>query len=124
MARTDYTATVVSSYLPLTKRETVKAKDMSATISLNDAVAKDTPLVLSPANLIIVDIHNEHGENKDYRKAIIIDKGGNWYSTGSESLYTSLQEIMEDMGDEEYEVEIKRFPSKNYSGEFLKACLV
>ena len=110
----------------LTAKERVKFKDTTNAIQLDEAT-KETSLVIAPDFYVILDVHNEHSEDKDYIKYVIVDKGGNKFVTGSESFFTAFKDIVDEMigTDEEYEVEVYRLPSKNYKGkEFLTCSIV
>ena len=72
-------------------------------------------------------VHNERSEDKDYKKYVVVDKSGNKFVTGSESFFTAMFEIMEEMADagEDFEIQVYRMPSKNYNGkEFLTCSIV
>ena len=110
----------------LTAKERVKFKDTTNAIQLDDAT-KENPLVIAPDFYVILDIHNERSEDKDYVKYIIVDKSGNKFVTGSESFFSAFKSIFDEMGGtgEDYEVEVYRLPSKNYKGkEFLTCSIV
>ena len=110
----------------LTAKERVKFKDTTNAIQLDDAT-KENPLVIAPDFYVVLDIHNERSEDKDYVKYIVVDKTGNKFVTGSESFFTAFKGIFEEMGgtDEDYEIEAYRLPSKNYKGkEFLTCSIV
>lgn len=110
----------------LTAKERVKFKDTTNAVQLDDAT-KGNPLVIAPDFYVILDIHNERSEDKDYVKYIVVDKAGNKFVTGSESFFTAFKSIFEEMGgtNEDYEIEVYRLPSKNYKGkEFLTCSIV
>lgn len=110
----------------LTAKERVKFKDTTNAVQLDDAT-KESGLVISPDFYVILDIHNEHSEDKDYVKYVIVDKSGKKFVTGSESFFSAFKSIVDEMdgADEEYEVEVYRLPSKNYKGkEFLTCSIV
>lgn len=110
----------------LTAKERVKFKDTTNAIQLDEAT-KGNPLVIAPDFYVVLDIHNECSEDKDYVKYIVVDKAGNKFVTGSESFFTAFKAIFKEMGgtDEDYEIEVYRLPSKNYKGkEFLTCSIV
>lgn len=110
----------------LSAKERVKFKDTTNAVQLDEAT-KDKPLRIAPDFYVILDIHNEHSEDKDYVKYVIVSKEGTKYVTGSESFFSSFKAIVDEMGGtgEEYEVEVYRLPSKNYKGkEFLTCSIV
>lgn len=123
---TGFEAKIREASKELSAKERVKFKDTTNAIQLDDAT-KDSSLVISPDFYVILDIHNEHSEDKDYVKYVIVDKSGNKFVTGSESFFSAFKAIIDEMNgtDEEYEVEVYRLPSKNYKGkEFLTCSIV
>lgn len=123
---TGFEAKIREASKQLSAKERVKFKDTTNAVQLDEAT-KDEPLRISPDFYVILDIHNEHSEDKDYVKYVIVSKEGTKYVTGSESFFSSFKAIVDEMGgtDEEYEVEVYRLPSKNYKGkEFLTCSIV
>jgi hypothetical protein len=123
---TGFEAKIREASKELTAKERVKFKDTTNAVQLDDAT-KENPLVIAPDFYVILDIHNEHSEDKDYVKYIVVDKAGNKFVTGSESFFTAFKSIFEEMGgtNEDYEIEVYRLPSKNYKGkEFLTCSIV
>lgn len=135
----NYTATVTESLLELTKREKIKFKTAQEKVSLSDE-AKKGAVILSPKNLVVVEIHNPHTKErqedgttkrveKDYKEYLIETQDGLIYSTSSDSLYSSLHDIMADMINEdgtmeEFEVKVIEKPSSNFAGNFLTCQLI
>ena len=121
-----YSVKVVNSSKQLTARENIKLKDLTNAVSLDSAVTDDTPLMLTPDFWAELHVHNENSKDKDYKKYVIVDKGGNKYHTGSESFFTSYMDIASEMAeaapDEEYTIEVYRRPSKNYAGKSFLTC--
>lgn len=123
---TGYEAKIREASKELTAKERVKFKDTTNAVQLDDAT-KENPLVIAPDFYVVLDIHNERSEDKDYVKYVVVDKAGNKFITGSESFFTAFKDIFEEMGgtDEDYEIEVYRLPSKNYKGkEFLTCSIV
>lgn len=135
----NYSATVTESFLELTKREKIKFKTAQEKISLAEE-AKKGAVILSPKNLVVVDIHNPHTKErqgdgstkrveKDYKEYLIETQDGLLYSTSSDSMYSSLHDIMSDMLNEdgtleEFEVKVIEKPSSNFAGNFLTCQLI
>lgn len=135
----NYTATVTESFLELSKREKIKFKTAQEKISLCDE-AKQGAVILSPKNLVVVEIHNPHTKErqsdgttkrvkKDYKEYIIETQDGLMYSTSSDSLYSSLHDIMTDMLNddgtlEDFEIKVIEKPSSNFAGNFLTCQLI
>lgn len=123
---TGFEAKIREASKELTAKERVKFKDTTNAVQLDDAT-KENHLVIAPDFYVILDIHNERSEDKDYVKYIVVDKAGNKFVTGSESFFTAFKSIFEEMGgtNEDYEIEVYRLPSKNYKGkEFLTCSIV
>lgn len=123
---TGYSVKITDTSKELSARERVAVKDTTNAISLDEAT-KDSPLVIDIDYYVSLDVHNEKSEDKDYKKYIVVDKAGNKYVTGSESFFTSMVEILDEMADsgEEFQIEVYRMPSKNYKGkEFLTCSIV
>lgn len=123
---TGFEAKIREASKELTAKERVKFKDTTNAVQLDDAT-KENPLVIAPDFYVILDIHNERSEDKDYVKYIVVDKAGNKFVTGSESFFTAFKSIFDEMGgtNEDYEIEVYRLPSKNYKGkEFLTCSIV
>ena len=123
---TGFEAKIREASKQLTAKERVKFKDTTNAVQLDEAT-KDKSLRIAPDFYVILDIHNDHSEDKDYVKYVIVSKEGTKYVTGSESFFSSFKAIVDEMGgtDEEYEVEVYRLPSKNYKGkEFLTCSIV
>lgn len=135
----NYTATVTESFMELSKREKIKYKTAQEKISLAEE-AKKGAVILSPKNLVVVEIHNPHTKErqsdgstkrveKDYKEYLIETQDGVLYSTSSDSLYSSLHDIMSDMLNDdgtldEFEVKVIEKPSSNFAGNFLTCQLI
>ena len=122
---TGFEAKIREASKQLSAKERVKFKDTTNAVQLDEAT-KDNPLRIAPDFYVILDIHNEHSEDKDYVKYVIVSKEGTKYVTGSESFFSSFKAIVDEMGgaDEEYEVEVYRLPSKNYKGKEFRTCSI
>ena len=109
----------------LSAKEKVMLKDTSVAISLDELTA-EAPAVIEYAYHVIVEIHNERSDNKDYKKIIVVDKDDNRYVTGSESFITALKDIVDDMSDagesDNITLKVYRKESKNYKGKTFITC--
>lgn len=132
---TGYKAVVAGSRKKLTAKERIAIKSLADTVELNDAVQNDTGVMINLDNVVTVQVHNEKSDNKDYNKYVYIDKDGTKYVSGSEPLYTAIDDIMDDITDaiadgemsEEDDIMIKviKKESDNYKGQmFLTAVLI
>lgn len=123
---TGYSVKIVNASKELSARDRVAVKDTTNAIALDDAT-KDSPLVIAIDYYVELAVHNEKSEDKDYKKYVVVDKNGNKFVTGSESFFTAMLEIMEEMAEsgEDFEIQVYRMPSKNYKGkEFLTCSIV
>lgn len=123
---TGYSVKIVNASKELSARDRVAVKDTTNAIALDDAT-KESPLVIAIDYYVELAIHNEKSEDKDYKKYVVVDKSGNKFVTGSESFFTAMLEIMDEMSDsgEDFEIQAYRMPSKNYKGkEFLTCSIV
>ena len=123
---TGYSVKIVNASKELSARDRVAVKDTTNAISLDDAT-KDSPLVIAIDYYVELAVHNEKSEDKDYKKYVVVDKSGNKFVTGSESFFTAMLEIMDEMSGsgEDFEIQVYRMPSKNYKGkEFLTCSIV
>lgn len=123
-----YSVSIRETSKQLSAKERIKVKDTTQAISLDD-VTQEGDFILSPDAYVILDVHNEkakEGNSKDYVKYVVIDKLGTAYTTGSESFFTSLKSIMEEMEaeapGEEYSITVYRRESKNYKGKTFITC--
>lgn len=123
---TGYSVKIVNASKELSARDRVAVKDTTNAIGLDDST-KESPLVIAIDYYVELAIHNDKSEDKDYKKYVVVDKSGNKFVTGSESFFTSMLEIMDEMSDsgEDFEIQVYRMPSKNYKGkEFLTCSIV
>lgn len=129
MARTDYTAKVTYSNKELTAREKIAYKDFEGCTKLNDIVKQGESLTLDIANVIRVDVHNEHSkQNTDYSVYVVVTADGNKYRTGSASFFESYCDIIDELneaGEDTTTVKFNIFKvaSNNFDGDFIKASL-
>ena len=126
MARTDYTVEIVECTKELTHKEEVQLKDLTYCQSLNEIVQQEA-IVIKPVMVAALKVHNEHSkDNKDYMVYVIADENGDRYKTGSESFYSTICDIITDMGDsdEEWEINIYTRQSKNHSGKNFITCSI
>lgn len=122
---TGYNVEIIETSKQLSARERLMVKDTSNANSI-DEMTQDNPLIIGVADYAVLKVHNDHSDNKDYTKYLIIDKAGNKYVTGSESFWASFKEIYDEMKDtgEEYEIEIYRLESNNYKGKTFITCSI
>lgn len=120
-----YSVSIAEASKELSAKERIMLKDTSDAVKLDEAT-KDGALVITPVAHAVLNIHNEKSDDKDYQQYIIVDSDGTKYVTGSESLWSSFINIVEEMEDEEepFEIKIYRLPSKNYKGKEFLTCSI
>lgn len=125
----DYTAKVTYSTRELTGKEKVMYKDTADSQKLADLCSVG-PVMINLDVMIQVDIHNEkvaEGENKDYTVYVFVDKDGGKYHSSSLSLWTSANDIYDDMQGEDEDWGLKIFSMKSKNGnmqDFLTCTVV
>nr|DAM70569.1 MAG TPA: ssDNA binding protein [Caudoviricetes sp.] len=123
---TGYSVKIQYCSKELTARDRVAIKDTTNAISLDEATQSSNVIIDIDYYAKLV-VHNEHSEDKEYEKYIIVAKDGTKYVTGSTSFLTAMEEIVDEMADsgEDFQIVVYRMPSKNYKGkEFLTCSIV
>lgn len=122
-----YKSEVVYCEKELTKKEQVMLKDMSDTLSI-DKLTKENGLLIDVDFVAVIKIHNDRidGDNKEYEKMVFVDKNGDRYTSGSESLMRAYTDIAEEMKDsnEPWSIKVIRKESKNYNGGTFLTCVI
>lgn len=121
-----YSVKVAECTKDLTAKERVKIKDTTNAIKLDNAT-QDGSIVIAYSYHAVLDIHNEKLEDPDYKQYVVVDTAGNKYVTGSESFFTAMTEIVDEMsaaGETDYELEVYRMDSKNYKGKQFITCSI
>lgn len=121
-----YSVKVVECTKDLTAKERVKIKDTTKAIKLDEAT-QGAAIVIAYDYHAVLAIHNEKLDDPDYRQYIVVDTAGNKYVTGSESFFTAMTEIVDEMsaaGETDYELEVYRMDSKNYKGKQFITCSI
>lgn len=123
---TGYSVKVVECTKDLTAKERVKIKDTTNAVKLDEAT-QGGAIVIAYAYHAVLAIHNEKLDDPDYRQYVVVDTAGNKYVTGSESFFTAMTEIVDEMsaaGETDYELEVYRMDSKNYKGKQFITCSI
>lgn len=125
---TGYKATITRSTKELDAKQKIMMKDTTNTVSLDTATQGSDGVIIDVDFAVVLDVHNEKSDNKDYTKYIIVDKNGERYITGSESFWSAFENIYDELADagiEDYQIKAYRLPSKNYAGrDFLTCALI
>lgn len=120
-----YSANIKFASKELTAKERIMLKDTTNAIALDEA-CEGAPVTIDPAFYAVLAVHNEKAKDKDYEKYIIVDKAGTKFVTGSASFLRSFKDIMDEMNGsgEEFQIEVYKKPSKNYSGKSFITCSI
>lgn len=122
-----YTSEIVRSSREFTARERLRIKDTTAAKALDELVAPELPIEIEVESWAEVHVVNENSKGeKEYTKYVIHAKDGNYYTTGSESFISAMQDIMAEMeGESEpWALLIYKQESKNYKGKYFITCTV
>ena len=123
--RTDYSAKIRYSSKELSAKERIMLKDTGNATKL-DTLLEDGAIEISVDYYAIVDIHNEKAkQDKDYSQIVIVDKAGNKFTSGSNSLIEAISDMADELADEgieEFAISIVREPSENYTGKYFITC--
>lgn len=128
--REEYSANIVESSIEMTKKEKIAFKDLSDAYSLDQVITDQDDRTIGVKGYVVVEVHNEKSDNKDYTKYVILDDNGNKYVTGSDAFFASFKDIWDEMADEngqpeeDFEIRIYKKPSKNYSGKNFLTCSI
>ena len=121
-----YSVKIVETSRELTAKERVQLKDTTEAIKLDEAT-QECAVIIDVDFYAVLEIHNEKSSNKDYNVFIVQDKNGARYVTGSESFFTSFEDIVDEMSDadcDDWSIKAYRMPSKNYSGKEFITCSI
>ena len=124
---TNYKVTIKEASRELTAKEKIALKDLGNAVSLDSVLNENDSFIINPADYVLLEVHNEKAKgDKDYTKFVVIDTAGTKYTTGSNSFVTKFMEIYDTMKeeapDEDYQIEVYKRPSKNYSGKSFISC--
>lgn len=122
---TGFSVTIREVSREISAKERVKIKDTTDAVKL-DSATQEGAVIINPEMYAILDIHNEHGDDKDYVNYIIVDVNGTKYVTGSQSFWNGFMDIYNEMANETEEWAIKayRVPSKNRPGKDFITCSI
>lgn len=115
-----YEVKIRETSFELTNRERIRIKDLQNAHKLDELVTPESSFSFEFGGYAILDIHNDNSkDNTDYTNYLVFDRDGNKYYTGSKTFWNSMREIISEMDDEEYSVEVTKHESKNYKGKFF-----
>jgi len=121
-----FSATIASASRELTVQEKIKMKDTRDAISLEKA-SREGAVIVPVTGYVVLDIHNEKSEDKDYRQYMLLGADGNKYITGSESFFNNFVDIWEELSELEmpetgWDFKVYQLPSKNFKDRNFVTC--
>lgn len=125
-AERTYATTIAFASKELSAVEKVRIKDTKKCIRLDVATSNES-ITFCPAYYVVLNIHNEKSDDKDYKNFVIVDINGERYVTGSKSFMDAFIDIFDEIKEliddgEAIEMEVYQLPSKNYSGKKFLTC--
>ena len=121
-----YSVKVIDASRQLTAKEKIAFKDFGLAAQLDDVVT-ETGLIINVKDYVVLHVHNEKSDNKDYTKFLLIDENGEKYITGSEPFWTTFKDIWDEISDEpdvEWSLKVYKLESKNYKGKQFLTCSI
>lgn len=121
-----YSVKVIDASRQLTAKEKIAFKDFGFAAQLDDVVT-ETGLIINVKDYVVLQVHNEKSDNKDYTKFLLIDENGEKYITGSEPFWTTFKDIWDEISDEpdvEWSLKVYKLESKNYKGKQFLTCSI
>ena len=124
-----YKSKVKSVSIELDPRDRIKFKDTSDAYGIDMALSTLESLVLNIEYYGELAIHNENAEgDKDYNTYVFVDRDGNKYITGSESVWSSFTDIVDELADDGITeippIKFYKKESKNYKGKYFLTCSI
>lgn len=124
----NYQVTIRETSMQLSAKERIKYKDTSNAVKLDALIDDNEKITISPVGWIILDVHNEKGENPDYQQYVVVGENGEKFVTGSKSFWSAFINIWNEMKSEseseDFEIEVYKLDSKNYKGKKFMTCSI
>lgn len=125
MANQNYTCKIIESNGEFDAYERVMCKDLGDAIPLDDATQQG-PVVIEYEKHLILGIHNEKSEDKDYEKCVVIDPAGRKFVCGSATFRRELENLVAELSDagiiSGFNIKVYRKASNNYKGKDFITC--
>lgn len=122
----NYSVEIANSSEELSAIEKVRLKDTTDCVRLDQALEGADAITIKVTKFVVLNIHNEKSEDKDYPNFIIVDEDGTKYITGSRNFFDTFLDIYTELKDcnEEWYLKIYKVDSKNYKGKQFITCSV
>ena len=111
-----YKAKVVKATKEVSAREKIRLKNFSDFIQLDEATENDSALI-DIDYVATVHVENDKSDNPEYYKQVYIDKNGQGYVSGSETLFRQFEDIYEEMKNEGLESRCTKHHLKTLKGK-------
>lgn len=122
----NYSVTIIDSSEQLSALDKVRLKDTTDCIRLDQALDGAEAITLKVTKFVVLQIHNEKAEDKEYPNFILVDEDGTKYITGSQNFFDTFKDIYDELKDcnEEWYLKVYKVDSKNYKGKKFITCSV
>lgn len=125
MSNNNYFCKILESNGDFDAYERVMCKDLGDAIPLDDATQQG-PVVIAYEKHLIIGIHNEKSEDKDYEKCVVIDPEGRKFVCGGATFRRELENIVAELSDagviSGFNIKVYRKASNNYKGKDFITC--
>lgn len=113
--RDDYNVTILAADQEYKGRAAIAIKSTDLSVNLGNYLKSNGKLLVDIEHWVIMQVHNEHAKkDKDYKVIKLIDRNGESYISGSESLISSFTDIWDELEDEFTDNIADGCPEKNY----------
>jgi hypothetical protein len=121
-----FSASIIDSNRELSAVEKVKMKDTRDAISL-EQISREQPAFVGITGYVVLHIHNEKSDDKEYEQYMLIGANGEKYVTGSLAFFNSFLDIWMDLAGEEmpaegWTIKVYQLPSKNFKDRNFVTC--
>ena len=122
---TGYSVKIKEVSKELSAKERIQLKDTTDARKL-DKETVEGAVIIDVDYFAELGVHNEKSGDKDYAVFVLVDKNGEKYTTGSQSLWSSFRGIYDEMcdSDEAWQIKVYRMPSKNREGKDFLTCSI
>ena len=125
MTNSNYVCKILESNGEFDAYERVMCKDLGDAIPMDDATQQGS-VVIEYEKHLILGIHNEKSEDKDYEKCVVVDPEGRKFVCGSATFRRELENIVAELSDagisSGFNIKVYRKASNNYKGKDFITC--